>query len=118
MSHVEKMCYTWKNGSYLQKLVTLAKTAHPWKNGHAWKMGHICKNRSHFEELVTLETLSHTKQKRRNLMSCLYNPLIPYVLYSILLSCQSLVHIKGLLFMDFCFCYLVIYLLTLTVFLL
>ena len=39
------------------------------------------------------------------------NSLIPYVLYSILLSCHSLVYFNGifLLITDFDFCYLIIY---------
>ena len=82
------MCHTWKNGSHLEKWVTLGKMGHTCKNGshlekkwvtllEKWfalekngshlkkwvtlrKVSHPWKNLSHFERNVTLGKMDHT----------------------------------------------------------
>ena len=69
------MGHTWKNGSHLEKQVTLGKmgqnllkwitfrkVGHTWNNGSQWmkwftfgKVGQTWSNGSHLEERVTLE---------------------------------------------------------------
>ena len=49
------MGHTWKNGSQLEKWVTLVKT------------GRTCKNGSHLEKRVTLVKMGHTLKNGRTL---------------------------------------------------
>ena len=49
-----KMGHTWKNGSHLEKLVTLEKWVTVRKMGHTWKNG------SHLEKWVTVRKMGRT----------------------------------------------------------
>ena len=75
------MGHTWKNGSPLEKWVTLRKLGHTWRNKSQlkiWvtnfvklvKMSHSCKYGSHLEKWVTLVKLDSICKNESQLQNC------------------------------------------------